>query len=47
MVETPSITAAQIQMLQDMILQTDYWHNSSCGIISHLAAYWKARHCAP
>ncbi len=43
MVEAPSITANQRQLLRDVILPTDYWHNSSCGIIYHLAAYWKAR----
>ncbi len=43
MVEAPSITAGQKQLLRDVILPTDYWHNSSCGIIYHLAAYWKAR----
>ncbi len=31
------------QQLEDLILRTDYLHNSSCGIIYHLAAYWKAR----
>jgi hypothetical protein len=46
MVENPTISAEQKQMLQDVILQTDYEHNSSCGIIYHLAAYWKARRCA-
>jgi len=43
MVDHPSITEAHKQGLRDAILQTDYLHNSSCGIIYHLAAYWKAR----
>lgn len=43
MVDTPSITDEQKQQLRDVILQSDYQHNSSCGIIYHLAAYWKAR----
>lgn len=43
MVNPPSITAEQKQRLREVILQTDYLHNSSCGIIYHLAAYWKAR----
>ena len=37
------MTAEQKQRLREVILQTDYLHNSSCGIIYHLAAYWKAR----
>jgi hypothetical protein len=45
MVKSPSMSAQQKQQLQDVILQTDYLHNSSCGIIYHLAAYWKARRC--
>ena len=43
MVENPAISAEQKQQLQKVISQTDYLHNSSCGIIYHLAAYWKAR----
>lgn len=43
MMDHPSITEAHKQGLRDAILQTDYLHNSSCGIIYHLAAYWKAR----
>jgi hypothetical protein len=43
MVDHPSMSAQQKQQLQEVILQTDYLHNSSCGIIYHLAAYWKAR----
>jgi hypothetical protein len=43
MVNHPSLSAQQVQQLKDVIQQTDYSHNSSCGIIYHLAAYWKAR----
>ncbi len=43
MVETPSMTADQKQALRKVILETDYQHNSSCGVLYHLAAYWKAR----
>ena len=45
MVEAPSMTAEQTQRLRQVILPTDYAHNSSCGLIYHLAAYWKARRC--
>lgn len=43
MADPPAMSAPQKQQLQDVLLQTDYLHNSSCGIIYHLAAYWKAR----
>ena len=43
MLDSPAISAEQKQKLQEVLLQTDYLHNSSCGIIYHLAAYWKAR----
>jgi hypothetical protein len=43
MMDSPVISAEQKKELQEVILQTDYLHNSSCGIIYHLAAYWKAR----
>lgn len=46
MVHDASIDAAQRQHLERLILQTDYLHNSSCGIVYHLAAYWKARRVA-
>jgi hypothetical protein len=29
--------------MKNMIRSFDYTHNSSCGVIYHLAAYWKAR----
>jgi len=43
MVDKPKIGAEQQELLSDVILQTDYMHNSSCGIIYHLAAFWKSR----
>ena len=43
MLEAPSLSPEQKQRLKDVILPTDYLHNSSCGVIYHLAAYWKAR----
>ena len=43
MVEPSSVSAAQQSSLAGLIRGFDYAHNSSCGIIYHLAAYWKAR----
>lgn len=43
MVDPPTISAEQKQLLRDVILRFDYDHNSSCGIIYHIGAYWKAR----
>ncbi|MFK5924465.1 MAG: hypothetical protein QM496_19990 [Verrucomicrobiota bacterium] len=43
MVNQASMGDGSKQQLKGLILQTDYLHNSSCGIIYHLAAYWKAR----
>jgi hypothetical protein len=43
MVEPVSLTEAQQTSLKDLIARFDYAHNASCGIIYHLAAYWKAR----
>lgn len=43
MVEPPQISAEQKQLLQDFLLAFDYPHNSSCGILYHIGAYWKAR----
>ena len=43
MVDQPEISEVQKKRLQEFILSTDYLHNSSCGIIYHLGAYWKAR----
>jgi hypothetical protein len=43
MSDPAALTAEQSSQLRDLIMTTDYRHNSSCGIIFHLAAYWKAR----
>ena len=43
MVDPMSISEAQKAALKNMIEHFDYTHNSSCGIVYHLAAYWKAR----
>lgn len=43
MVPEPSLKPEQQTALRNMILNFDYTHNSSCGILYHLAAYWKAR----
>ncbi len=43
MVDPGSVTPAQRASLAEFLSRFDYQHNSSCGIIYHLAAYWKAR----
>ena len=43
MMKNATISASQKQRLDDIILQMDYEHCSSCGLIYHLAAYWKMR----
>ena len=43
MSDRAALTAEQSNQLRKLIMTTDYRHNSSCGIIFHLAAYWKAR----
>ncbi len=43
MVDPSSLSDAEQTSLKDMIRSFDYAHNSSCGIIYHLSAYWKAR----
>jgi hypothetical protein len=43
MVDPNSVSESQRTSLRDMLGSFDYLHNSSCGIIYHLAAYWKAR----
>ncbi|MCF7784533.1 MAG: hypothetical protein K9N47_00345 [Prosthecobacter sp.] len=43
MIDPASVSAAQQSSLAELIRRFDYAHNSSCGIIYHLAAYWKAR----
>lgn len=43
MVDEPTLTAEQQTTLQNLIRTFDYTHNASCGLVYHLAAYWKAR----
>lgn len=43
MLDNARMPAAQKELLEQAILQFDYLHNSSCGLIYHLGAYWKAR----
>ena len=43
MVDSPKLTTEQQTSLQNLIRNFDYPHNASCGLVYHLAAYWKAR----
>lgn len=43
MLQPAALDTSQVQMLRDFLLAFDYTHNSSCGILYHTAAYWKAR----
>lgn len=43
MVDAPTLTPEQRDSLQKLINGFDYTHNASCGLVYHLAAYWKAR----
>ena len=43
MVEPASLADEQKTALTNLLGGFNYAHNSSCGIIYHLAAYWKAR----
>ncbi|MDI1314618.1 hypothetical protein [Prosthecobacter sp.] len=43
MIDPAAVSAAQQSALAELIRRFDYTHNSSCGVIYHLAAYWKAR----
>lgn len=43
LVEPKSVSDSEQDMLREMLGSFDYENNSSCGIIYHLAAYWKAR----
>ena len=43
MVESPKLSAEEQSALQGLLSKFDYQHNASCGLIYHLAAYWKAR----
>lgn len=43
MVSQPTIPAAQRERMKTILVQSDYAHMSSCGIVYHIAMYWKAR----
>jgi hypothetical protein len=43
MVAPGSVTDSQRESLGALIQGFDYTHNASCGLIYHLAAYWKAK----
>lgn len=43
MIDPAAVPAEQQNALAALIRGFDYAHNSSCGVIYHLAAYWKAR----
>lgn len=43
MVDPATVSVAQRTALQGMVDRFDYAKNSSCGIMYHLAAWWKAR----
>ena len=43
MVDPDTVSADQRTALSNLFSRFDYAHNSSCGILYHLAAYWKER----
>jgi hypothetical protein len=43
MVDDPTLTPEQQTSLKDLIIHFDYTHNASCGLVYHLAAFWKAQ----
>jgi hypothetical protein len=43
MVDPSLVSDAERDSLRNLLGHFDYLHNSSCGIVYHLAAYWKAR----
>lgn len=43
MVDEPKLSVEQSAALQKLVADFDYTHNASCGLVYHLAAYWKAR----
>lgn len=43
MADPTSVPPSQLAALREMLSSFDYAHNASCGIIYHLASYWKAR----
>lgn len=44
MVDSPTLTTEQQTALHKLLGSFDYTHNASCGLVYHLAAYWKTRH---
>jgi len=42
MVDDPTLTPEQQSSLKQLVSRFEYTHNASCGIVYHLAAYWKA-----
>lgn len=43
MVEHPDLTDRDTQWMERVLHRMDYDHVSGCGIVYHVAAYWKAR----
>lgn len=43
MIDSPALAKEQQTLLTNMIGSFDYTRNASCGLVYHLAAYWKAR----
>jgi len=43
MFENPSQTVIKKELLEEIASSMDYQHSSSCGVLFHLAAYWRAR----
>lgn len=43
MVENATMTTEERTSMQTLLRNFDYTHNASCGLVYHLAAYWKAR----
>jgi len=43
MADPQALTTEQQTALREMFDGFDYTHNASCGLVYHLAAYWKAR----
>ena len=43
MIDSPTLMDEQQVALKKLFGDFDYTHNASCGLVYHLAAYWKAR----
>ena len=43
MIDSPTLTDEQQAALKKLLEGFDYTHNASCGLVYHLASYWKAR----